>query len=153
VVVDGAIGQELEVLEHRADVAPQLGDLLLREGADVAARDPDAALGRVELADQELDQRRLPAAGRADEEDELAAADRQRDSVERHVAAGVDLGHVAQLDDRPGTTTRTVALATVSFQPPFSRTGHRRGPFSRYRVTPARGGPRKSPPRSRLAEA
>ena len=42
VVVDGAVGQQLEVLEDGADVAPQLRDLLLRQGADVAAGDADA---------------------------------------------------------------------------------------------------------------
>ena len=111
VVVDGAVGEQLEVLEDRADVAPQLRDLLLRQGADVAAGDADAAVGGRLVADQGLDQGRLAAAGRADEEDEFAAVDRQRDPVERHVAARVDLGHVAQLDDRLATACGAAAPA------------------------------------------
>ena len=45
VVVDGAVGQQLEVLEDGADVAPQLRDFLLRQGADVAAGDLHRAFG------------------------------------------------------------------------------------------------------------
>src|SRR3954464_8887995 len=74
VVVDRAVGQQLEVLEDGADVAPQLRDLLLRQLADVAAGDLDRALAGGELANQHLDQRRLAAAGGPYEEDELAAA-------------------------------------------------------------------------------
>ena len=44
VVVDGPVGEQLEVLEDGADVAPQLRDLLLRQLADVAAGDPDRSL-------------------------------------------------------------------------------------------------------------
>src|SRR5436309_4911546 len=77
-----------------------MGDPLIAELADVAAGDHDFSLGRVQLADQQLDQCRLPAPRRADEEDELAAIDRERDALDRQVAAGIDLGDVAQLDDR-----------------------------------------------------
>ena len=45
VVVDGAVGEELEVLEDGADVAAQLRDFLLRQLADVAAGDLDRAFG------------------------------------------------------------------------------------------------------------
>src|SRR6185503_16474477 len=41
VVVDGAVRQQLEVLEDGADVAAKLRDFLLRQGADVAPRYPD----------------------------------------------------------------------------------------------------------------
>ena len=94
------LGQQLEVLEDGADAAAQVGDLVLRERRDVAAGDQDLALGRLELADQHLDQRGLAAAGRADQEDELAAVDAQADPLQGDVAARVDLGRAAQLDDR-----------------------------------------------------
>jgi hypothetical protein len=77
VVVDRSVGEQLEVLEDGADVAPQLRDLLLRQSADVAAGDAHRPLRRLELADQHLDQGRLAAAGRADQEGELATIDRQ----------------------------------------------------------------------------
>ena len=86
VVVDGAIGQELEVLEDGADVAAQLRDLLLRQLADVAAGDLHRALGRGQLADQQLEQRRLAAAGRAYNGNELARADSDRRVLDRGVA-------------------------------------------------------------------
>ena len=104
-----------------------------------------AVRGRL-VADQGLDQGRLAAAGRADEEDELAAIDGQRDPVERHVAAGVDLGHVAQLDDR--LASRPPSLRLLAARLSLSRSGHARGPFSGYRVTPAPHRPRNSAPNS-----
>ena len=144
VVVDGAVGQQLEVLEDGADVAPQLRDLLLRQGADVAAGDADRAVGGRLVADQRLDQGRLAAAGRADEEDELAAVDRQRDPVERHVAARIDLGHVAQLDDR--LASRPPSLRLLAARLSLSQSGHARAPFCEYRVTPAPRRARNSAP-------
>ena len=67
---------------------------------DVRPAIVDAARGGLDLADQRLDQRRLAAAGGADEEDELAAVDVERDAVERDVATGVDDGRVVDRDDR-----------------------------------------------------
>ena len=43
-------------------------------------------------------QRRLTAAGRADESDELAVRDRERDAVEGNDIAGEDLGDVLEDD-------------------------------------------------------
>ena len=43
VVVDGAVGKQLEVLEHGADPAAQVGDAPLREAIDVAAGDQHLA--------------------------------------------------------------------------------------------------------------
>ena len=100
VVVDVAVGEQLEVLEDGADAAAQLRDPGAAERRDVPAGDQDLALGRLELVDQQLDQGRLAAAGRADEEDELAAIHPQADAVEGDVAARIHLGRAAQLDDR-----------------------------------------------------
>jgi hypothetical protein len=77
-----------------------MGDLLLREGADVTACDQHLALGRLELADQQLDQGGLAAPGRTDQEDELTAVDPQADPLQGDVAARIDLGRLPQLDDR-----------------------------------------------------
>jgi len=121
VVVDGAVGQQLEVLKDGADVAPQQRDLLVRQAADVASRDPHLALGRVELADQQLDQGRLAAARRTDQEDELAAPNRQRDSFQGKVATRIDLGDVVELDDRRRSAPDRDLLVVPSPIPTQSR--------------------------------
>ena len=100
VVVDVPAREQLEVLEDGADPAAQVRDLRVGELGDVAAGDQDLALGRIQLADQKLDQGRLAAAGRPDQEDELASVDPEADPLERDVPAGVDLGGLPQLDDR-----------------------------------------------------
>ena len=96
--VDRAVRQQLEVLEDDADVAAQLRHLAAAHLGQRVAGDRDVALGRLELLHQQADAGRLAAAGRADDEDELAAADLQRDAVERDVPAGVDLRDVVELD-------------------------------------------------------
>jgi hypothetical protein len=114
VVVDVPARQELVVLEDGSDPAPQLRDLLVREGGDVAAGDQHLALGGAKLADQRLDQGRLAAAGRADQEDELTAIDAEADVLEAHVPARIDLGHPAHLDDRrPGPLLGEVLRPTL----------------------------------------
>src|SRR5215210_8365035 len=87
-------------LVGEADQAKGVRDLLVREGTDVPSGDQDLTLRRADLADQRLDQGRLAAARRSDEEDELAAVYPQADVLEPDVAPGIDLGHPAQLDDR-----------------------------------------------------
>ena len=100
VVVDGAVREQLEVLEHHADVPPQLGGLLARQRTDVATRDQHLAAGGLDLTQQEPDESALSAAGRAHQEGELAALDRHGGSVEADVAARIDNGRVAQLHGR-----------------------------------------------------
>ena len=80
---------------------------------DVAPGDHDLAVGGLEVADQELDQGRLAAAGRADDEDELAALDAERDALDADVAAGIDLRDVAKLDDRRLAGAPRRALRTL----------------------------------------
>ena len=62
--------------------------------ADVAARDEDPARGRDLVAQQELQERRLPRARGADEEDELALGDLQGELTEGDDVAFVRLGDV-----------------------------------------------------------
>jgi hypothetical protein len=100
VVVDRAVRQELVVLEHDADVAAQVGDAAARDLAQRAAGDRDLALARLELFLEQADAGRLPAARRADQEHELAAADAHRGLVDRDGAAVVDLGDIAELHHR-----------------------------------------------------
>ena len=75
VVVDGAVRQQLEVLEDGADPAPQVRRPIVRHLVDVLAGDPDDSRGGLDVADQQLDQGRLAASRRTDDERELAAAD------------------------------------------------------------------------------
>src|SRR5262249_1863004 len=91
---------KLVVLEDGPDPPPQLRHLLAGKRGNVPPGDQDLPLGRLELADQGLDQSGLPAAGRPDEEDELAAIDSQADVLEADVATGIDLGAPAHLHDR-----------------------------------------------------
>ncbi len=101
VVVHGAVRQQLEVLEDDADVAPEVRDPAARDLRQVVAGDADRAVGRIELLDQQAHERRLARAGRADEEDELAAVDRERHPIEAHIPL-VELGDPAELDHRAG---------------------------------------------------
>ena len=98
VLVDRLVGQQLEVLEDAADVAPQQGDLAAPQGAEVAPRDEDAPLGRLELLEDELDEGRLAGTGRPDQEDELALVDVERDVLQADHVPVVDLGDVLEDD-------------------------------------------------------
>ncbi len=100
VVVDAAVGEQLEVLEHGADPPAQMGKAAVRQAVDVAAGDPHLAARRLHLADQHLDQRRLAAAGGPHDEGELAPLEREGDALHPDVAARIDDGGVAQLDNR-----------------------------------------------------
>ncbi len=104
-VLEGAQpGEEVEGLEDEADVPPAEGCEPGSRGArDVGAGDDDAtARRRVERAD-EVEQRRLPAARRAEDDDELALADPQVDALERRhgdVAELVAARDAAEVDQR-----------------------------------------------------
>ena len=63
------------------------------------------------------------------------------------MAARVDLGHVAQLDDRRAAR-RAVAGGSSPPCLSLSQSGHARGPFCGHRVTPAHRLARNSPPKS-----
>ena len=98
VLVGVAVGQQLEVLEDAADVAAELGDPRALELAERAAADEDRALGRVELLDQQPDERRLARAGLADQEHPLALVDAQRDVAQADDLAVVDLRDALEHD-------------------------------------------------------
>ena len=79
VVVRVAVRQELEVLEHALDVAAQHRHLRARQPPEVAPADDDAPARRLDLLEQQLDDRRLARARGADDEHEVALVDHERD--------------------------------------------------------------------------
>src|SRR3954471_24144651 len=96
--VDGAVGEQLVVLEDDAEVAAQPRDLAARHVGQRVAGDQDVALGRLELLHQKADAGRLAAARGPDEEHELAAADLHAHALQADVPPGIDLGEVIELD-------------------------------------------------------
>jgi hypothetical protein len=105
---------QLEVLEHAADVAAKERHLAVLQAREVAAADDDLAARRLDLLQEELDQRRLAGAGGADDEDEFPLVDRERDTVERRHVGLVHLRHVLE-DDHRGRRrgTRVVELGRL----------------------------------------
>ena len=75
--------QQRGVLRHHGDLRAQA---FLRHRGDVLAVDQDAAALRVVEMQQQVHQRRLAGAGRADQPDALAGRDAQVDAVQ-HAAA------------------------------------------------------------------
>ena len=80
VLEHGLVGQQPKVLEDAADVAAEVGDAPFGQVDNVAAGLPDVATGVGQLlAEQEPDERGLSRPGRADQEDEFALVDFDRD--------------------------------------------------------------------------
>src|SRR6267143_2654781 len=79
VLEDGQVGQQLEILEDHADLPPQVRQVAPLEEAQVLPLDVDAAGGRLLLADQEADQRRLSGTAWTHEKDEVLLGNRERD--------------------------------------------------------------------------
>ncbi len=127
---DGARRQEVELLEHHPDPRAHLAHAALGQARDDLAVDDDlAARHRLQRVD-EPHERRLPGAGVADDAEDLAAADGQRDVVDRvhgTVALAEGLAHVAQLDRGLLVTTR-VAGTSVTSESSRRRPGRRAGP-------------------------
>ena len=96
VVDDAAPLQQQRLLEHHADVAGGIERLRARADRH-RARIPGVEAG------ENLEQRGLAAAGRADERDELARLDveaRLRDGEKVRPARAVDLAHAGEMDER-----------------------------------------------------
>ena len=128
VLADRLVGEQPEVLEDGADVAAQPRDLPAGEPVDLLAGDVDASRRRAVLAQHEAQERRLARAGGADEEDELALLDVDRDLVERRVGvAGVGLGDLVEANHGCEVTRRR---PTPRFAAPRAGAG-RAGPTSR----------------------
>ena len=98
VLVDRQAVVEARLLEHHAEAAPRLQ----RPGDDIDAVDGGAAAVGPEDGAEDVQQRRLAGAVRAEQREQFAAADVEADCVERQRAA-VTLGHAVDLDHRPGS--------------------------------------------------
>ena len=93
-------GSSLKSWKTQPEVAAQQRHLRALQPAEVAAADDDPAARRLELLQQQADDRRLARAGRADDEDELALVDHERDVAERDHVRVVDLRHRLEHDHR-----------------------------------------------------
>ena len=78
-----------------------VGPLVGRQPGDVGAVDQDLALGRLLEAGDHPQRRRLAAAARAEQREELALADREAELVDGGEVAEA-LGDLAQLDAGAG---------------------------------------------------
>ena len=96
----GAVRQELEVLEHAAEVSAKERNLRALEPREIPAADDDAPLGRLDLLQEQANDGRLPGARSPDDEDELALVDREGDALERDHPRLVDLLDVLEHDHR-----------------------------------------------------
>ncbi len=92
VLADGHVGEQRVVLEHRVDVAVVGGDV-----GDVLAGEQDRPRRRLLEPGDHPQHRRLAGAGRAEQREELAGSDRQRDTVDGHDVAEL-LADPHQLD-------------------------------------------------------
>ena len=101
VVADRLVRKEPDLLDHVADAAAQLDR---RQAHDVLAADGDAPARRLDEPVHHLHAGRLAAAGRADQDADLAGRDGQAQVVDRRrgVGASVALGDVLEGDDRAG---------------------------------------------------
>ena len=95
VLVDRQAVVERRLLEHHAEAAPRRQRL----GDDVDAADPRGAAVGLEDGAEDVEQRRLAGAVRPEQREQLVAADREADIVERERAA-VALAHALDHDLR-----------------------------------------------------
>ncbi len=95
--------QEVEGLEHEAQLAPPQARLLRRgQGGQIGAREQDLALVRLVQAAEQVQQARLAAAGRARHHHELALRHLDVDAAQRlddDVAEAIPLAQVAGLEE------------------------------------------------------
>src|SRR5262249_26026297 len=115
-VGDGHVREETDLLDHVADLAPQLDR---GQVADASAVDPDVALVEGDEAVHHLQCSRLAAARRPDADAEGSRGDRQRELAQRMLrAAGVALAH--PVEDDLGGSAHAGAPARVGFLIPTS---------------------------------
>jgi hypothetical protein len=96
---DRHVREEPAGLDHVADAAPQL---VAVDAGDVLVAEHHAALGGLDEAVDHLQRRGLAAAGRADEHDDLARGDLERDAVDGGLRlARVALGDAVEQDRAP----------------------------------------------------
>src|SRR5690606_38392953 len=104
VLADRLVRQQAEVLEHRAQLAPDLRHLPVGDTGEILAQDVHLAVAGPLLAEDQPQEGGLSGAGGPHEEHELALLDLQGDVTEGWtVLFGVDLGDVVESDH--GCTT------------------------------------------------
>ena len=89
VLTDRLVREQADLLDHVADAAPQRRHVALR---GILAVDEDPAARRLDQAVDHLERRRLAAAGRADEDADLACRNLEAEVVDR---AGGALGRAS----------------------------------------------------------
>jgi hypothetical protein len=96
VLADRLVREEADLLDHVADLAPQLRRPAV---ADALAADQDVAVRDVDHPVDHPHGGRLAAAGRADEHADVARGHLEREVIDRRVGgAGVLLDHLAELE-------------------------------------------------------
>lgn len=121
---DAAVGEEPEVLEDNADVAPKLLHARKRDASGIV----DAIAGkchhhataapvvRAFLHVDVLEESGLSGAGRAGEEHELPGVDPERDVLDARPGAFVGVRDMQELDHVPKVHRQVFFLTTVNFQ-------------------------------------
>ena len=96
VLGDRPVGKEADLLDHVADLAPELGGRALADGP---VADEDVALGDLDHPVGHPHRGRLAAPGGADQDADLARRNLEAELVDRGaLGPGIDLGHLAELD-------------------------------------------------------
>ena len=139
------IERRVRVLEDHLQLAPVRPQLAVRERRDVVAAEAQRAARRLEQPDEEPAERRLAAAGLADDAERLAAA-----HLERHAVDGVDdLGRAALERARP----HREVLDEVDRLEQDAVRAHARLPAQARRARPDRDGTRRGGPAPRARRA
>ena len=92
------VREQLKVLKHDADVAPQFRHAAAPHRVDANTVDDDFAVRRHFFAVHQFKQRRFPGARVADQEDEAAFLDLEIDVVERSRSVGIRERNAAECD-------------------------------------------------------
>ena len=92
VILDGAVHQQLEILENDAELAPQVGDVFAAQGAQVIPANGPFAGKEVVFGRDGPDDGGLAGADLAHDVDEVAGEDVHVEPVDDGVLAAADVG-------------------------------------------------------------
>jgi hypothetical protein len=106
VLVDREVGQQLEVLEHEADLAAEVRELAALHPAELDAVDEDLALGRLLLADQQAHERGLAGTRWSNQEQEVSLGHFEVDVAQGLSSSRIRLEDVLEADYRPSCKVR-----------------------------------------------